>query len=522
MNIETATPTEPEDLIAEPSVETSGLSTATSHEVPKSLGGQAKRGGFAVGSAQLIRVGVQMLSVVVLSRMLKPEDFGLVAAVTPVISFLTMFQDLGYGQAIVQRSEISEEQISSIFWTTALLGVLCMVVTMLCSPGVAWFFHEPRLVWVTVGVSVPILLGSLMSVPSGLLNRRLQFKALAISDVLSSVAGLAAALIAASLGARYWALVISSFVSAAVMLVGYWKSSRWVPSRPRAKMVDKEIGRFGANLTGFSFVNYFSRNLDNILIGRVAGSIALGYYDRAYKLLYFPIANINGPLSRVMTPMLSRVQHDKRRFREMYLRSAGQLTLLIVPGMAALAATSNDVVTLLFGARWQPVAPIFFYLGVCGLLQPLNNSTGWIFISQGRTDVMFKVGVFSSIITVAAFVVGLHYGGAVGLAAAYAFSEYVFKTPVIYAALHRIKPVSAIDLVLTQLPLIISGGITLLLVKRVFQTTLGMHGLILILTAVAISYLLALAITAIRPGGRAVLSESQQLINQLVRKVIPG
>ena len=137
-------------------------------------------------------------------------------------------------------------------------------------------------------------------------------------------------MIAALLGARYWSLMISSTASSLVIVTGYWWNARWKPDRPQAKLVDREIGAFGANLTGFTFVNYFARNLDNILIGHRAGSVQLGYYDRGYKLLYFPIQNINGPLYRVMTPLLSRVQDDKQRFREMFVRASGQLTLFIV------------------------------------------------------------------------------------------------------------------------------------------------------------------------------------------------
>jgi O-antigen/teichoic acid export membrane protein len=501
---ETATALSVEDVISKTTEEVS--------EAPTGLAGHAVRGGVVIGAAQVIRVAVQMISVVVLSRLLLPEDFGLIAAVTPVIGFVSMFQDLGYGQAIVQRRDITQEQISSVFWTTAALGMLCAVVTILASPVVAWFFHDRRLLLITISASIPLLMGSLMSVPSGLLNRHLNFRGLAVSDAAGALVGLAFGIIAAYLGARYWSLMISSAVGSLVILLGYWKSAKWRPDKPKARFVDQEIGTFGANLTGFTFVNYFGRNLDNILIGHRAGSVSLGYYDRAYKLLYFPIQNINGPLYRVMTPLLSRVQDDKLRFREMFLRSTGQLTLFIVPAMAALVAVPNEVVLLVFGAHWQPVAPIFFYLGVNGLLQPLGNATGWIFIAQGRTDVMFRVGLITSLITVVSFFVGLHLGGAVGLAAAYAFVEYFLKSPIQYAVLHRMGPVKAWDLCWQQGPLLLAAGITLLLVHFVFRGMLNLHGISLIAFAVLVSYASAIGITALRPGGRSVLKESNRLI----------
>ena len=490
------------------------IETPASSE-PSSLTGHAVRGGILVGSSQLVRIGVQLLSVVVLSRLLSPEDFGLVASVAPVIGFVSMFQDLGYGQAIIQRRDITQDQISSIFWTTTTLGSCCALAVILASPGVAWFFHDSRLLLITIAASLIVFLGSMMSVPSGLLNRRLHFKGLAVSDALGAVSGLACAVLAAYMGARYWSLIISSTVSSLVIVIGYWTSVRWKPSRPKLRFVDKEIGSFGANLTGFTFVNYFAKNLDNLLIGHNAGTVELGYYDRAYKLLYFPIQNINGPLYRVMTPLLSRVQDDKSRFREMFLRSSGQLTLLIVPAMAALVAVPHDFVILVFGNRWAPVAPIFFYLGINGLLQPLGNATGWIFISQGRTDVMFRMGIVTSLITVGSFVVGLHLGGAVGLAAAYAFSEYVLKTPIQYVVLHRLGPVTAWDLCWHQIPLLLAAGFTLGFVHYGLQGVLGMHGIPVIASSLVVSYIAAVLVTAMRPAGKTVLKESRMLFGRL-------
>jgi len=485
---------------------------------PPGFAAHAVRGGVLVGSSQLVRIAVQMASVVILSRLLAPTDFGLVAAVTPVIGFVSMFQDLGYGQAIVQRAEISQEQISSVFWTTAALGILCAIITILASPAVAWFYHDRRILFITMAASVPLLLGSLMSVPSGLLNRHLNFRGLAVSDTLGAVSGLACATLAAYLGARYWSLIISSAVSSLVIVAGYWIFAAWKPNKPRARFVEREIGIFGANLTGFSFVNYFARNLDNVLIGRKEGSVQLGYYDRAYKLLYFPIQNINGPLYRVMTPLLSRVQEDPQRFRAMFLRGTGQLTLFTVPAMAALVAAPQDFVQLVFGARWAPVAPIFFYLGINGLLQPLSNATEWIFIALGRTAPMFRVGVLTSTLTVISFFVGLHFGGAVGLAAAYAFTEFVFKAPIQYAVVHRQGTVTAWDLCWQQIPLLVAAAFTILSVRVAFQRVLHMHGLILLVAGLLVSYAWAIATTAIRPGGRAVIQESKGIIGKLLKR----
>lgn len=485
--------------------------------LPPSLSGHALRGGIAIGSAQIVRVGVQLLSVVVLSRLLAPQDFGLVACVAPVIAFVSMFQDLGYGQALVQSREIGQEQISSVFWMTAALGLICAIAAVLASPGVAWFFRDTRLVPLTIAASASVVLGSLTAVPGALLNRHLRFRGLAFSDAFAALFGLGCAIVAALAGARYWSLVISSIATSFATVIGYWGFARWRPSAPRWHRVDREIGFFGANLTGFTFVSYFARNLDNVLIGRKLGSIELGFYDRAFKLLSFPIQNINGPLYSVMTPLLSRVQDDPVRFRTMFLRSAGQLTLFLVPAMAGLVAVSREAVVLVFGPQWEPVAPIFFFLGIVGMVQPLTNATGWVLIAQGRTDVMLRVGMITSAITVGSFFLGLHLGGAVGLAAAYALAECLLKAPIQYGMLHRVGPVTFGDLCRMQIPLLLAAGSTIAIVRFGLRSLIGLHGIPLVAAALTLSYAIALLVTAARPSGMAVLKESWTLAARLWR-----
>jgi len=490
--------------------------SAEETEIPQSLAGRALRGGMIIGTAQLIRIGLQFCSVIVLARLLSPQDFGLVGCVTPVITFVGLFQDLGYGQAVVQRREISQSQISSLFWITAGLGLVCTLVAALVSPAVSWFFHDRRLVLLTVASSISLLFGSLAAVPSGLLNRRLNYRGLAISDAAAAAIGLTSAITSALLGARYWSLIVAALAANLFTMISYWTFARWRPDRPSVKFIDRETGLFGANLTGFTFVNYFSRNLDNVLIGRKLGTLALGYYDRAFKLLSFPIQHLNAPLYSVMTPLLSRVQDDKPRFRAMFLRAAGQLTFFVVPAMAALLAVSHDFVLLVFGPRWEQVAPIFFYLGIAGMVQPLTNATGWILIAQGRTDVMFRLGIATSLITVTSFFVGLHFGGVVGLAAAYAIAETLIKAPIQYAVLNRVGPVTAGDLCRLQVPLLAAAGFTLSVVGFVLRRALGMHGIPVIASALVLSFGSAILATAIRPQGREVLSETAMLIRRLV------
>lgn len=479
------------------------------------LGRIALRGGALTAAAQAIKIGIQFVSVVVLARMLAPEDFGLVASVGPIIAFVGLFQNLGLQQAVIQRPEISRQQLNQVFWISALAGLICTIVIAALSPAVSAFYADGRMTGITLAAATPLLLGSLAALPLALMNRNLQFGQLAINDVATALAGLGAAIAAAYVGLGYWSLVIGPAAGAVVTLAGAWLATRWKPGRPSIK-VEREILSFGANLTGFNLVNFFSRNLDNILIGKFSGPVELGYYDRAYKLLLFPLQNINQPLSRLMVPLLSRIQDDKPRFRELYLRTNWLLAFITVPGIAALTIAAEPVVSILFGEHWLGVAPIFAWLGIAGLMQPVSSTTGWIFICQGKTGTMFRWGVYSALTTVLSFAAGLKWG-AVGVAAAYAISGYALRLPVLAVMIGRAGPVTALDFLMVQGLLIIAAAVTWLAYDHLPAALIAQSNIVAAITAAALSYAVALAFMVAVPQSRRALVATWKTIARNIR-----
>ncbi|TIW70360.1 MAG: lipopolysaccharide biosynthesis protein, partial [Mesorhizobium sp.] len=242
----------------------------------------------------------------------------------------------------------------------------------------------------------------------------------------------------------------------------------------------------------------------------------LGYYDRAYKLLLFPLQNITQPLTRVMVPLLSRIHEDKARFRDLYVRTNWMLAAVTMPGIAALTLTSEQVVALLFGPRWTAVAPIFAWLGIASLMQSVSSTTGWIFICQGKTKTMFHWGIYSSLTTVASFIVGLHWG-AVGVAAAYAISGYVLRVPVLAVLVHRVGPVTAGDFLIMQGLFIVSSLLAWLAYLELPASLTGQSDLLAVALALCLNYGLALILMLIFPQSRGMLSATLPNIARNIR-----
>ena len=209
--------------------------------------------------------------------------------------------------------------------------------------------------------------------------------------------------------------------------------------------------RFGGNLTGFNFLNYFARNGDNILIGRAYPPADLGAYTRAYSILLAPISQVNTPFASVAVPALSRIgSDDTDRYRRAYTRTLSKLCIITMPLVAFAIATADWVVRVALGPQWDAAAPIFVFLGFAGLVEPIGNSTGWLFITQNRTNDMFRWGAYNFPLTIGAFLIGLPFGPK-GVAASYAIYS-IARMPFLFWIVGRRGPVRATDFYSSAIP----------------------------------------------------------------------
>ena len=274
------------------------------------LKARAVRGGIATMLGQGDQFIIQIASTIIMARLLVPADFGLIAMVTAITGFAILFKDLGLSMATVQRSKITHEQVSTLFWINVTVSTVITLVIFGLAPAIAWFYGEPRLTLITMVLSLVFVLGGLTVQHQALMQREMRFKALAIIRVISILAGLIAAIAFALIGISYWALVIMQITTAMFNTAGVWLLCHWRPSHPFRRVDVKDLLVFGANLTGFDIVNYFARNLDNILLGRFWGANVLGLYSKAYSIMMLPINQIRAPLNAVAIPTLSRLQND--------------------------------------------------------------------------------------------------------------------------------------------------------------------------------------------------------------------
>ncbi len=386
---------------------------------PRDLGRRTARGALVVAAAQLGRQLVALAGIAVLARLLTPHEYGLAGMAMAVVAFVSLFSELGLSAATVQKDDLTPEQVSGVFWVSAATGAALTALLASCAPLVARFYGEPRVEGVVAALSLGFVVSSLGAQHNALLSRRMAFGRASAVDATAFVAATAAGIGAAVAGWGVYALVAQFLTERAFCTAGYWAASGWRPGRPRRGAGVRSMLRLGGYLSAFNVVNYFARNLDRVLLGRVWGADSVGLYSRAYTLMMVPMTFFTGPLQQVMVPALSRVAADRDRFESLYLRALRAVAAVSFPTMAGLLVAAEEAVAVVMGPQWGGVVPIFRVLALSALVQAVVSPVGWLYVASGRTDRLFRWSLIATPLIAAGFVAGLRWG-ALGVAIGYA------------------------------------------------------------------------------------------------------
>ncbi|MBR0797152.1 MOP flippase family protein [Bradyrhizobium jicamae] len=369
-------------------------------------------------AAQIGRVGLSLIGITILARILPTSDFGLLAMATIVTNFASIIRDMGTSAAVIQRSELSNELLDTVFWSNVLFGVLLGGIVALTSPLTARAFHEPAIQPLLMYLSLAFPLGSSGAPHLALLERGSRFRSIAIIEIFSTTCGVVTGVVAAMHGAGVVSLVLQTLIGTALSSILFWAVSGWRPTGHWSRAELLGILGFSGNLVGFNIINYFSRNADGMLIGRVLGPVELGVYNIAYRIMLFPLQNLTFVLNRAFLPIFSGQQHNPALIGRNYLRVLQFICVITAPMMFGLWSVREPFVLVVLGEKWRASSPIIGWLAPTGFLQSVVSTTGTVLIATGKTWLMRNLGMVCAVIYVLSFVIGLP-NGAVGVARAY-------------------------------------------------------------------------------------------------------
>lgn len=389
------------------------------------------KGSLALLLSQGMSFGLSTINTLVLARLLTPADFGIIGMVTVIINFVGMFKDAGLSTATVQIDKIEKNQISTLFWINTFISLALGFTILLSSPLVALFYKKPELTAVTAILSFSFIIQGFTIQHNALLQRHLNFTILAINEIIGQLIMMVVAIAMAYFGFRYWALVGGTVARSVVLLLLTFYSCPWIPGKMQKGTDVRNMLKFGGHLTGSNFINYLSRNLDSLLIGKFIGAEPLGLYSRAFTLLMQPLVQVRAPLTTLSLPVLSSLKKDPVRYLSFFQKLVDISISLSLPVSVYCFLESEFLIRILLGPQWMDAESVFKILSIAGFFIALSVSPGLVMLSYGFSKRYLRLNVLTALITSVSFVAGIPFG-IKGVSIAYAVSSALTMIPLIY------------------------------------------------------------------------------------------
>lgn len=369
-----------------------------------------KSGILYTAIAKYSSIFLSILIGAILARLLTPKEFGIVAIVTVFVTFFNLLSDFGLGPAVVQNQELTEQDVQSIFSFSILFGIILALLFFFCAPLIANFYHDKELIKVSRLLSIAILFYSFQIIPKALAQKKMRFRQIGIISVIAQIINGTIAIILAYNGFSYYSLVIKSILDSLLTLIAfYWLTQVKFTFRIQKNSI-KKIARFSSFQFLFNFINYFSRNSDNLLIGKYFGAASLGYYDKSYRLMMLPVQNLTHVITPVLLPVLAIHQDNKALVYANYLEVVRILATIGFPLSIYLYFSAPEIINIIYGPQWNNSIPVFKLLAFTVGLQMVLSSSGAIFQTVNRTDLLFYSGFLSSVFMMG----GISYGVFIG------------------------------------------------------------------------------------------------------------
>lgn len=386
--------------------------------------------------SKYISMGANLVITGILARLIAPDDFGLVAIVTVFTGLFALLSDMGVSTAIIQYQDLSEEDYGGLFGFSVILAIGLTLAFCFFSPLISSVYSDVRLEGLCIAASPMLFFSTLNMVPNGLMLKHRHFDKVALRLVVATVVSGVIAVVAAFEGIGAYAIIVQNVISTALVFI--WN----IVSRP-IRHINlnfmkplRKIFSYSAFQFGFSFINYFSRNLDNMLIGRYMGSAQLGFYDKAYKLTTYPLSAISSVVGSIIQPYMAGHQDEPDVIFNCWLKIEKLLSLIGASIAAIFFCCSAEIIEIVYGPGWEPAIPVFAALAISVYFQMMGNTSGSFFQSTGHTDYLFREGLINTLITVLGLLFGLTSGSILGVAycigAAYCIHEFTITYYLVY------------------------------------------------------------------------------------------
>ncbi len=368
-----------------------------------------------LGSTKLVGQTFSWVVTIVLARLLTPEDYGLVAMSAVLISLFASINEFGLGSAVIQKSDVSDEEINTVFWFCLLGGIGFYLVLFLIAPWVSSFFDEQALLEIVRLLGFTLIISSLGIVPLNMLKKKVWFHKIAKCDLIAAVTAGICSLTLALLGWGVWALVWGTLTLTTIQCILYWYFFPWVGYGRISWIKSSNLIRFGAYVTGSRLLYYWNNSVDSFIIGKLLGAQFLGYYSMAMQIAMIPVEKISALINQINFPVYSELKHNKEHSKHYLLRQTRFISFLSFPVFGGLAAIAPYAVTMILGAKWQPITLPLQLLCILGLVRSIGVLIPPLLNALGEVKFTFACTLITTAVLPIAFLIGAKIYGLLGL-----------------------------------------------------------------------------------------------------------
>lgn len=380
------------------------------HDAPGNLGLAAARGLVWTTLRSVSSRVVGSVVFVVLARLLDPKAFGIVALASVFVVLISLLVESGFGEAVIQRKELTPSDLNTAFWVNNAIGVGLALLMTACAGLLSAPFDQPELAPVLRVLSLVFVFTALASVPQALLRRELRFRELAFRGFAATFAGGAVGVGMALAGLGVWSLVGQMLTTAVVGTAVLWLACSWRPGRVVSRSSYVELFRFGANIVGERVALFSSRRSDDFLIGLVLGSVALGLYTAAYRILLLMTEVIIWTIEGVAFPVFSRLHGDAGRSKRAFYAVTQLCTAVATPAFLALAVLAPELTRVVLGPQWTGAIPVMQVLALVGIPHAVTYFNKAVVNASGRPNLSLRVAILTGVVNVVAFALVVRWG----------------------------------------------------------------------------------------------------------------
>ncbi len=370
----------------------------------------AAKGGFWLAGFKFTTQAFSWVITIVVARILVPEDYGLMAMASILTGYVEIFSELGLGAAIIQKKNITQEELSSNFWFSMIVGTVFTVVCFGLAYPTAWIFNEPRVIPITQLISVLFMISALMIVPYNILSREMKFKEIGMVQLSAAVVSTFSMLLMAKAGFGVWTLIWGTIILRAVNVILVFWFSRWLPLFHFMFNEVRTYLRFGIQVAGSNSVLYFLNALITFIIGKMLGAEALGYYFFTMRIARIPNDRIIYLINQVSFPVFSKYQDDPGKSHDMYLRITKYVALIVAPLFLAGAFFGEDIIPVLLGEKWISIIFLFKMVCLSQLIVALTTLNSVVNQAQGRPRLVLIVSFIVAVLMPASIYIASRYG----------------------------------------------------------------------------------------------------------------